>query len=86
MSKPTKYDPMSQAEQKQYRRILNDPRVEVPWREEALGMVLPCDFMPLCGSVCGVASGSVVLSIIRRESSCPLNRPQGCPFSNTPDS
>jgi hypothetical protein len=86
MSKPTKYDPMSQAEIKRYRRILNDPRVELPWREEAAGGVLPCESMPLCGSVCGVASGSVVLSIIRRESSCPLNRPQGCPFSNTPDS
>jgi|GEM_PF-4366125 len=82
--KPTK--PLSQAEKRRYRTVLNDSRIDLPWRERAVGSVLPCEDMPLCGSVCGVSSAAFVLSTIRGETPCPLNRPDGCPFGDAPNS
>jgi hypothetical protein len=85
MQKPNRPNLISQAERDGYRRILTDPRIDLPWRPAAQGAVLPCEGMPLCESSCGVASAAQVLSMLRNESACPLNRPTGCPFSHTPD-
>jgi hypothetical protein len=86
MAKPNPTNLLSQEERQQYRQVLNDSRLDLPWRTRAAGDVLPCEGMPLCGDICGVASAAMVLSVLRGESQCPMNRPTGCPFKKPPSS
>jgi hypothetical protein len=85
MAKLTHLRPLSQADAKQYRKVVADKRIALPWRLQPAGSVLPCDGSELYQPQCGVACGSRVLSIVRGESECPMNRPTGCPFRQTPD-
>lgn len=86
MRKLTESGPLSQAEAETLHAVGEHVQMAAPWRTEAAGALLPCEAMPLCGPVCGVASPARILSVLRGESACPMNRPEGCPFALPPSS
>lgn len=77
-SKPTR--PTSQSETEAQRVVLDRVESGLPWRENALQDVFPCEAVPLLAPDCGASSPRRILAVIRRIDDCPLGYPEGCPY------